>query len=171
MAALAGLSFRTVQLMESGAHDPKISTLGRIATAMGLPPRIVERHLEMIFQQPSDSVFMISERIREEGEDSWKIWLLNFVDAFRQHVDASYINMPPRPGLPPRMHALIASTVETLCEELSMAPPAWCRSVPGLARPWFVAETENLKASALAESPIHFRKRNIFVLENMLSRR
>lgn len=36
--------------------------------------------------------------------------------------------------------------------------------------PWFVAGMENLKAIALAESPLRFRLRKIFVLENFLSR-
>ena len=171
MAELAGLSFRTVQLLESGAHDPKISTLKNIAQALGYPPDIIENFLDLIFKQPAGSIFVTSERILEEGEDSWKIWLFNFVDAFRQQKDRSYINTPPVEGLSPKMNALLASTVETLCEELSIKTPTWCGSVPELKTPWFVSGMENLKASSIAESPIHFRKRNIFVLENFLSRR
>jgi transcriptional regulator with XRE-family HTH domain len=171
MASLAGLSFRTIQLIESGVHDPKISTLKNIAKAMGYPPDIIEDQLDIIFKQPTDSVLIISERILKEGEDSWKTWLFNFVDAFRQHKEMSYISNPPAQGLPPKINALLSSTVETLCEELSIATPAWCGSVPMLAAPWFVSGIENLKAASIAESPIHFRKRNIFVLENFLSRR
>ena len=171
MANLAGLSFRTIQLLESGAHDPKVSTLKNIAKAFGYPSHIVERNLEMIFTQPVDSIFMISERIKEEGEKSWKIWLFNFVDAFRQKKDRSYIVVPPVEGLSLKIMALISSTVETMCEELSVTKPMWCGNIPALSEPWFVSEIENLKASSLAESPIHFRKRNIFVLESFLSRR
>ena len=36
--------------------------------------------------------------------------------------------------------------------------------------PWFVSGMENLKAIALAESPLRFRIRKIFVLSNFLSR-
>jgi hypothetical protein len=39
-----------------------------------------------------------------------------------------------------------------------------------LPDPWFVAGIENLKASALVESPVQFRRNNIFVLGNFLSR-
>jgi hypothetical protein len=42
--------------------------------------------------------------------------------------------------------------------------------VEALDSPWFVAGIENLKASALVESPVRFRKRNIFVLANFLER-
>lgn len=171
MAVLAGLSFRTIQLLEAGAHDPKISTLKNIAKAIGYPPSIIERHLDIVFRQPTDSISIISERILDEGEDSWKIWLLNFVDAFRRYKEMSYISTPPAEGLSPRINALLSSTVETLCEELEMTTPSWCSAVPCLTAPWFVSETENLKAAAIVESPVHFRKRNIFVLGNFLSRR
>lgn len=171
MALLAGVSFRTIQLIESGRHDPKLSTLQKIAASLGYPAEIVTQALAAIFTQPSDSIAMISERIVEEGDASWKIWLFNFVDAFRKHKDPSFVALPPAQNLSGRLCALIASVVETLCEELDVALPVWCASVPSLKRPWFVIDVENLKASALLESQLHFRKRNIFVLGNFLSRR
>jgi hypothetical protein len=39
-----------------------------------------------------------------------------------------------------------------------------------LPAPWFVAGVENLKASALVESPVQFRRNNVFVLGNFLAR-
>ncbi|NCO37375.1 MAG: hypothetical protein COZ06_23865 [Armatimonadetes bacterium CG_4_10_14_3_um_filter_66_18] len=42
--------------------------------------------------------------------------------------------------------------------------------LPPLPEPWFVSGIENLKATALVESPTHFRKRRIFVLGNFLER-
>lgn len=170
-ASLALLSFRTIQLLESGEHDPKISTLKNIARALGYPPEIIDRQLDFIFSQPADSVLMISERILAGKKDSWKIWLFNFVDAFRKKGDRAYIDSPPAGGLSPEISALIASTVETLCDELKITPPAWCKTVPSLKNPWFVSEVENLKSTAIAESPLHFRKRNVFVLKNFLARR
>ncbi len=62
------------------------------------------------------------------------------------------------------------STVETVCAEVSLPSPGWCCGVEALDSPWFVAGIENLKASALIESPVRFRKRNIFVLANFLDR-
>ena len=169
-AKLAGLSFRSVQFIESGKHDPKISTLQKIASTIGYPPRFVHRHLESLFQQPPDSVAVVSERIAEEGEKSWKIWLFNFADAFRNKKDWRYVEVPPYEKTSPRIKALLASTVENLCDELSLSVPGWCEGIPPLNAPWFVAGIENLKAMALIESPVHFRKRNIFVLGNFLER-
>lgn len=69
-----------------------------------------------------------------------------------------------------RMDALLAATAETLCKELGLEPPAWLANVPPCQFPWFVAGLENLKAIALAESPLPFRWRKIFVTEGFLSR-
>lgn len=171
MASCASLSFRTVQLLESKAHDAKLSTLKNIATALGYPPNIIDHQIESVFGQPADSISMISERILCEGEDSWMIWLFNFVDAFRKGGERAYIELSPADSLSLRMRALIASTVETLCYEMGVKVPPWCIAVSPLKDPWFVSGVENLKASAVAESSIHFRKRNIFVLKNFLERR
>ena len=171
MASRSALSFRTIQLMESGAHDPKLSTLQQIATSLGYPKKIIEKTLAAIFEQPVDSIATVSEKILSEGKDSWKIWLFNFVDAFRKYKDPLYVDAPPVQGLPNRINALIASTVEALCEELKMQAPPWCDTVSALQDPWFVAGAQNLKAMSIMESPLYFRKRNIFVLDNFLSRR
>ena len=48
--------------------------------------------------------------------------------------------------------------------------PQWTAAVGCLDRPWFVSGFESLKASALVESPVPFRSRNVFVLANFLER-
>ena len=118
----------------------------------------------------NDSIQSISCRIRQEGEASWKWNLFEFVDAFRLQPSGAQVQSPPDSGVTDRMRALLASCVESLCEERGMACPAWCRETAPLAHPWFVSGIENLKAMALVESPVHFRKRNIFVLANFLDR-
>lgn len=171
LAHLARLSFRTIQLLESGKHDPKLSSLEGVAKALGYPAGEISKEVERIFRTPPDSIHMISERMVKEGVGSWKIWLFNFVDAFRREKSFQYIEAPPVAGLPPKLQALSASVVETLCDELSMEIPSWCVGIASLPSPWFVAGVENLKAMALLESPVHFRKRNIFVLSNFLERK
>lgn len=42
--------------------------------------------------------------------------------------------------------------------------------VPGLKDPWFVTGIENLKAIAIVESPVFFRRRKIFTLQNFPGR-
>jgi len=171
LAQKSGSSFRTIQLIESGKHDPQLSTLQKLARALGYPKHLVERHLAAIWHQPPESIQMIAEFISETSESSWSLHLMNFVDRFRAAtIKRHYISEIPIAKIPARILALLASTVESLCDESKIEAPSWTEGIPTLQNPWFVAEVENLKALSLVESPIHFRKRNIFVLGNFLER-
>lgn len=66
--------------------------------------------------------------------------------------------------------ALINATARALSKELKINYPWWARYSIFLKEPYFVSGIENLKASALQESGIEFRKNNIFVLGNFLER-
>lgn len=67
--------------------------------------------------------------------------------------------------------AYLAALAESLCRECGMRPPAWTeQAVYYLKQPWFAGGLENLKAILLAESPAAFRRRNLFVSANALSR-
>lgn len=169
-AARVGISFRTLQLLESGNGNPRLSTLGKICQALGCPSNGVAQTITRYLQRADDSIASISIRIVADDPESWKLWLFNFVDAFRKKPDNEMVSAPPIPETPVELRCLMASTVETLCEELTVAVPWWCAGAGILPAPWFVAGIENLKALALVESPVHFRKRNIFVLGNFLSR-
>jgi len=68
-------------------------------------------------------------------------------------------------------NAYWAATVETLCREAGLKPPEWTESPRCfLHRPWFAGALENLKAILLAESPVAFRRRNLFVSSDALVR-
>lgn len=168
-AKRAGVSFRTIQLIESGGWDPKISTLQKVLVSLGYPEGVIESRLKHLTAQNPDSVPIFTGSLRT-GEESWKILLFNFVDRFRAARDRTLIDEPPAPTAPPEIRALTASTVESLCREQGMTPPDWCLGVAPLKTPWFPSGIENLKASALVESPAEFRRRNIFVLGNFLER-
>lgn len=99
----------------------------------------------------------------------WSLYLMNFVDDFRRNKDIEMVKQPFVIDNE-QMDALLASTAEYLCDELGIHPPEWLLNVPACRKPWFVAGVESLKAIALAESPLRFRIRKIFVLENFLSR-
>jgi hypothetical protein len=69
-----------------------------------------------------------------------------------------------------RERALLNATACALAAEAGSAPPWWAMHPLLLPAPWFVAGVENLKASALVESPVQFRRNNVFVLGNFLAR-
>ena len=100
----------------------------------------------------------------------WEAPFFDFVDDFRYCRNLSLLLPEPFELGSPRLDAILASTVEYLCGELKLTTPDWSWEVLGLAEPWFVAEIEDLKAFAIVESPVFFRRRNIFVLGNFLSR-
>lgn len=68
-------------------------------------------------------------------------------------------------------NAYLAAVAETLCREVSLPVPLWTESRQYfLHRPWFAGGLETLKALLLTESPVPFRRRNLFVSANALSR-
>jgi hypothetical protein len=110
-----------------------------------------------------------TKRAMESAQPHWQVPLMDFVDEFRRTKDVTLVHTP-YPLNHERFDALLASTIEYLCDELGIEPPAWVWTVPGCRIPWFVSGIENLKAIAIVESPVYFRRRKIFVLENFLSR-
>lgn len=103
-------------------------------------------------------------------DPSWKLQLGQFVDEARRNAD-TLRNEPSFPAGDQQLRALVASTAEALSAERGTEPaPEWAAIIPPLKQPWFVSGMESLKAMALVESPVYFRRRNIFVLGNFLSR-
>ena len=106
----------------------------------------------------------------ERAPQQWCVHLMNSVDGFRYYQDLRAINEPFVSGGERKIDALLASTAEALCDESNLAPPEWLSEIPDCVEPYFVGEIENLKAISIVESPLRFRIRKIFVLENFLSR-
>ena len=108
------------------------------------------------------------KRITEEPK-YWEIHFANFLDDFRRHKSIRAIAEPLELD-DRKLDALLASTAEALCDEAGLVPPSWLAAVPECEQPYFVGEIERLKAISIVESPVRFRIRKIFVLENFLSR-
>ena len=170
LARRAGLSFRGVQLLEAPGHDARVSSLEQVVQAFGLPRSSVRRALSRALLEAPDSLFSASLRILEDGEPSWRPHLLDCVDAVRRSRSAAGLETPPAAEVSARLRALMAAVAETLAEEHGAGAPPWTGGVAPLERPWFVSGYENLKASALVESPARFRSRNVFVLASFLDR-
>ena len=115
-----------------------------------------------------NSIIEVKNKILNEPEN-WQIPFMDFVDDFRRYRDVSTIETAFQSGNE-KFDALLASTVEYLCNEQGIIVPNWILSIPACDKPWFVSGIENLKAIALVESPLEFRIRKIFVLENFLFR-
>lgn len=99
----------------------------------------------------------------------WKLYFYDFVDDFRRNQNVEMI-IEPFELSDDKTDALLASTVEKLCDELKIEIPDWIKEIPSCKEPFFVSGVENLKAISIVQSPLRFKTRNIFVLENFLSR-
>ncbi|HEX8130741.1 MAG TPA: hypothetical protein VF527_16695 [Pyrinomonadaceae bacterium] len=99
----------------------------------------------------------------------WLIHFMDFVDDFRYYKDPQAVAEPFELS-DEKVDALLASMAESLCDEAGIEPPEWLARVPACQEPYFVGGLENLKAFSIVESPLRFRIRKIFVLENFLSR-
>ncbi len=99
----------------------------------------------------------------------WKVHFYDFVDDFRYHKNLEAVSKPFVFDNN-KFDALLASTVEALCAEMKLKTPEWTKNVPACEKPFFVAGFENLKATAIVESPLPFRIRKIFVTNSFLQR-
>ena len=99
----------------------------------------------------------------------WKLPYFQFVDDFRREGDkGGLVAESPRDN--ERWLALLKAIVNELCYDAELDLPGWSEEIHWLSKPWFVSECENLKAISIADSPLFFRRNNIFVTRNFLSR-
>lgn len=113
--------------------------------------------------------------IYNEIMDTLRYLLANFIDAFNEATKVSKIRMIkncPFPNIKKnRDKAYVAAMVEELCVRNNLKMPAWVEDKKlFLKEPFFVGDLESLKAFLLVESPVSFRRRNIFVSANVLTR-
>jgi hypothetical protein len=112
----------------------------------------------------------IEEMMISAGEH-WSIPFLDFVDAFRRTKDVHALADPITIDNP-KYATLVAATIAYLCDEMHLEAPAWVREVSALDWPWFVSGLQStpFRKLVILKCPGRFRKWNIFVLENFLSR-
>ena len=168
VAERADLARETVRSIESDMWQGKVQNLEALAQIYG-------RHVlvSVVPDEPpvSDmSTVATSMSVCRDGFDSWKVHFMNLVDEFRRGLDPRLLLLPPVSQLDFRLQALLAAIVSALCDEVDLDVPQWARREIFLPQPWFVSGMESLKAMALLESPLPFRRNNIFVHENFLAR-
>jgi hypothetical protein len=104
-----------------------------------------------------------------------KYKIANFLDEFYSadlETKKQMIEKFPLGKIKEKKHAAyVAAMVEDLCLNFNLEIPDWVFNKKySLKEPYFVGGLESLKAFLLVESPLSFRRRNIFVSENVLKR-
>ena len=169
VAAKASVSRLTLRQAERGEGNPTLKTLDRIAGSLGMELLVLVVPLETPVDSSASTV-AVSLKACHDGFETWPLHLMELVDAFRKTRDLRLLALPPVRELDERLKALLASTVVFLCEEAGVPSPTWAVEPRFLPKPWFLSETESLKAMAIRDSPLAFRRNNIFVQDNFLVR-
>lgn len=102
--------------------------------------------------------------------ENWKISFFNFFDSFNNTLATDLIKDPPVDGNPEEIEALFASTVCFICRKEGLSIPQWARVKRNLRTPWFVSGMEKLRFFELTESPVEFKRNNIFITTDFLKR-
>lgn len=151
--------------------NPTLSTLTTLANYFNIDLSLVANP-----RQPNVpggaplSAIEASFLVQRDGFSSWKIHFMDLVDYFRRTLDTGCLLVAPSQKIDNKLYALLSSIVQQISFDTGVLPPLWSTQPQFLDRPWFVAETESLKAFAILESPLSFRANNIFVLGNFLER-
>lgn len=104
-----------------------------------------------------------------------KYKIANFIDEFNyanKETKKKMIEKFPFKGIKnKKISAYIAAMVEELCFSNNLKTPEWVfNNKYQLKTPFFIGGLETIKAFLIVESPSSFRRRNIFVSENVLKR-
>jgi transcriptional regulator with XRE-family HTH domain len=169
LAMLAGVSRTSLRAILADEGNPTLRTLHKVADALEEELEVV-RYPARSTMDSGSSVVGASLKIKNENFDSWKIHFFDFVDELNRSKDRRLLLLPPIKGCDPKLNALFAATVLELCHLNRWKEPVWAINAPALAEPWFVAGSPALMASALLESPLRFKTKNVYVLENFLKR-
>ena len=163
----SGLSRFAIRSALAGSTGTTLKTLSRLSRAFGLKLDVVTSpksgHMEY-------SSLLTSQKILTDGFESWKIHIANWVDEFRRTLDPYLVLHAPVAQSDFRIKALMASIVRELCDETYLDYPDWSQKTYFLEKPWFLSEVESLKAFSILESPLNFRRNNIYVQSNFLQR-
>ncbi|HBC86464.1 MAG TPA: hypothetical protein DCZ94_05875 [Lentisphaeria bacterium] len=103
-------------------------------------------------------------------DSNWKLWLFQFMDDFRRNPKPEMVVTGPVSDTPEGLKCLFAATVYYLCNEKAVDVPEWVFSTKPLREPWFVSGLESMKTFAIVESPLFFKKLNVFVTDNFMVR-
>ena len=71
--------------------------------------------------------------------------------------------LPPPAISEPYLANYVAAMVELAAHIKGVLPPVWTSGVEPLAKPVFAVPWQSLRAHLLLESPVPFRRRNIFI--------
>lgn len=160
VANVAGINKSTISRYVNGAREYSLENFQKVTEAV----KFIERER----LRGRTSAREATQRVAL-GED-WQIAYFDFVDSFLATKSDLLLEARPADGLDIRSLALICAIVMQLCEENKIQPPEWAKLSLELEEPWFVSKFKSMRAISLVDSPIYFKRNNIFVGDDFLKR-
>lgn len=160
VAQQSGLNKSTIFRYVHGERDYSLKNFEKVTTAVEIIERKSLRGLT--------SAREATQRVA--AGESWQIAYFDFVDSFLFAKNQLLVNQRPVDGLNLKSLALICSIVMQLCEENKVQSPEWATLSLELDEPWFITKFKSLRAICLVQSPVFFKRNNIFVGEDFLKR-
>lgn len=160
VAETSSLNKSTISRYVNGEREYSFENFEKVFKAVEIIERSYLRGRTSVRQATQRVVF---------GED-WQIAYFDFVDSFLATKSEYLMNEKPMDGLEIKPLALICAIVMQLCEESSIQAPEWAKLSLELEQPWFISKFKSLRAISLVDSPIYFKRNNIFVGDDFLKR-
>ena len=110
--------------------------------------------------------------IEEFFNRDWKLALGEIILHVRRAKSlAGFEQKPQGKAERPELTALLAATLHYLVHEQNIENiPAWISAAYSLDHAWFPAGLKSMRAMAIAESPLEFRRNDIFILRDLFDR-
>jgi transcriptional regulator with XRE-family HTH domain len=189
LATRAGIAQSMVAAYENGRRQPTVATLARLLEAAGAQLRLTAERSGTngngVTPQRSGrgrpgalTICDVARKVKSclragDPTGAWR-WLLQFADDFRScpaEARRRLVAEAPEPVGDRAHDAAIAGLVEHLCAERGTGAPAWTSAPERFAEPWwFPAALPALRARALRDSPISFKRHGVFVTAEAFDR-
>lgn len=160
VAKQAGLHKSTISRYVHGQREYSFENFEKVHCAVEILERITLKGLT--------SAREATERV--VAGENWQIAYFDFLDSFLSTKNFLLISQKPVDGLDIKSLALICSMVMQLCEDHHVQFPDWAKLSLELEEPWFISKFKNLRAICLVQSPLFFKRNNIFVGQDFLQR-
>jgi transcriptional regulator with XRE-family HTH domain len=174
VARRIGTSQSWVARMESGLVDPGLGSVSRYLQAIGA--RLELRPASEAADFSPTTLAELARRARRHvtHPETMLRMCLQFIDDFMDAAPesrAALLQTPPRSTGDGRWDAFLAALAEHLAFHHQLPIPRWTgRKGTVLRRWWFLSDLPSVKAAALAESPAAFRRRGIFITDDLFVR-
>lgn len=120
--------------------------------------------LERLMPVQSERFHDLMSALVHGEESSYAIAELNDLLSNLSSVEWSEaVSEPPPAALSPYLANYVAAMVEQAAEAKGVAPPAWVAEIEPLKEPHFATTLSGLRLHLLAQSPVPFRRRNLFI--------